>query len=236
VSSFSRRQFLKLGLAGLAGLVAPTQFARAGDPGGPITAVFSAKPQTPTVALTFDDGYFNVATLLDKCQEADVRLTLFPIGKVIEARPEVWQRAVAEGHEIGCHSYFHQPLGGQPYEVVANELELFLKVARRYLGNVPVRYFRPPYGSGWNGEALKAAARDFGMTVVMWNRVSPPSPTPGVKPTADDVLEAFRRQARSGDIFLYHFLWQEVGAFADIVTLCKGWGWRVGTVSEMLGD
>ena len=46
---------------------------------------------TPTVALTFDDGFVNVARLLDLCRAAGVTLTLFPIGSQIEKHPELWQ-------------------------------------------------------------------------------------------------------------------------------------------------
>lgn len=136
---------------------------------------------------------------------------------------------MADGHELGCHTYQHQPLGGQPYAVVAAELAKFMEVVHTHLGAVPVRFFRPPYGSGWNDTALKTAAADYGMRVVMWNRVNGMAQL-AAKPTWREVAAAFKQQARAGDIFLYHFNWQEVEALPAIFELCARWGWQVGGV------
>lgn len=230
MSTLTRRQFLKLGAASLAGLAWPARAVQAAEPAA--NAVFSGNPTQPRLALTFDDGYVNVTRFLDVCREVNVRLTLFPIGQVVEANPAPWQRAVAEGHEIGCHTYWHQPLSGQPYAVVAHELSEFLRVARFYLGAGPVRYFRPPCGSGWNEPDLQQAAADFGMTVVMWNRVNGMNQSPN--PTWREVVSSFREQARPGDMALYHFRYQEVEALPAIVEFCRGQGWQVGTVTELL--
>ena len=228
----NRRQFLKLGAASLATLAWPVCSAQAAEPTP--KAIFSGNPTLPRLALTFDDGYVNVSSFLDVCRAVNVRLTLFPIGQVIEANPAPWQRAVADGHEIGCHTYWHQPLGGQPYEVVANELSEFMRVARTYLGLNTVSYFRPPCGSGWNEPALQQAVADFGMKVVMLNRVNGMNQCPNPSPTGRDVFSTFCQQAKTGDMFLYHFRYQEVDALADIVEFCRGQGWHVGTVSELL--
>lgn len=95
----SRRAFLKLGLAGLAGAAlaaGQTQWAQAGaiDAGPrreaePARPLFSTSPLTPSVALMFDDGFVNVARLLDLCRAAGVTLTLFPMGSQIEKHPEL---------------------------------------------------------------------------------------------------------------------------------------------------
>lgn len=230
--TLSRRQFLKIGLLGLTSLALPARLAEAAEQ--PVAkAIFNIKAvRPPTVALTFDDGFANVAQLLDVCQEARIRLTLFPIGKVVEANPEVWKRALDEGHEIGCHTYSHPALGGQPYEVVVEELARFMEVADKHLGLTTVRYFRPPYGSGWSDLALQSAATHYGMTVVMWNGVNGMNRYPN--PTWREVVSAFDEDARAGDIFLYHFQHQEVDALRSIVELCRERGWQVGTVSQLL--
>lgn len=227
----TRRQFLKISLIGLASAALPTSLAFA-EAAPPPQALFRAQPSQPGVALTFDDGLVNVERFLDVCRQADVRLTLFPVGTAIEAHPDLWQRAVNEGHEIGCHTYSHIPLGGQLYSVIADELTRFKEVAKAYLGLTDVRYFRPPYGSGWSSAALQQATADFGMTVVMWNRVNTMRQL-AEQPTWREALKSFQGQACSGDIFLYHFLHQEVRALAAIVEHCQNKGWRVTTLSEL---
>lgn len=231
--TFSRRQFLKFSaLTALSFTAAalPKPTLAAAEP----QALFSTSLASNKIALTFDDGYVNVNRLLDVCRAADVRVTLFPIGKLIAARPAVWKRAVDEGHEIGCHTYSHSALGGQPYEVVARELEQFMSAARQHLGLERVAYFRPPYGSGWKDEAVQKAAKDFGMSVIMWNRTNEAKKI-NPKPLAKDVLENFKQTAQAGDIFLYHFHWQEVAALKNIVAYCRAQNWQVSKISGMLG-
>ncbi len=233
MSKLSRRQFLKLSLTGVAGLGLPQVLAPAAE-AAEAAAIFCAQPAAPVIALTHDDGYVNVASLLEVCRTLGLRLTLFPIGRVIDARPRLWQQAVADGHEIGCHTYSHLALGGQAYGVIARELELFMATARRQLGLSRVRFFRPPYGSGWSEPAVQAAAADFGMRVVMWNRTNPMNEL-SPNPTAQHVVDGFCAQARPGDICLHHFKYQEVGAMRAIVDYCRGRGWHVGTLSQLLG-
>jgi peptidoglycan/xylan/chitin deacetylase (PgdA/CDA1 family) len=236
MTTVSRRTFLKFGTVTLTSLAAatalPAQSALADEP-VKTQALFSVSPRTKKVALTFDDGYFNVAALLDVCKEMDVRLTLFPIGKVIAAKPELWKRAVAEGHEIGCHTYSHPALGGQSYEFIAGELSRFMDVARYHLGLERVRYFRPPYGRGWSDEALQRAARDFRMSVIMWDRTND-SKKLAAQPTWREVAADFKGNARAGDIVLYHFHYHEVAAMKSIIEHCHAQGWKVGTVSDLV--
>lgn len=235
MTALSRRTFLKfsaLTFASAAAAALPGPAVQAA-PATEAQGLFSVSPASQRIALTFDDGYVNVAWLLDVCKELDVRLTLFPIGKVIAAKPQLWKRALEDGHEIGCHTYSHPALAGQPYEFAAQELDAFLAVARQHLGLENVRYFRPPYGSGWNQEAVQRAAHERGLLVIMWNRTNG-SRKLAARPTWRDVVADFKKTARAGDIFLYHFHYQEVAAMKSIVEYCRAQGWQPGTVSELL--
>ena len=236
-SPLSRRQFLKVSLLGL-GLAAactawPVAAAEASGGQARSEAVFKARPRQPVLALTFDDGLVNVARCLDACKSLGLRLTLFPIGKAIESHPEIWQRALAEGHELGCHTYSHKPLGGQPYAAIAAELDKCMQVAQTYLSLTSMPYLRPPYGSGWNWAPLQQAAGDYGMRLVMWNRTNDMDQF-SAAPTWREVKTAFGLEARPGDIFLYHFRYQEVSALESIAELCAERGWHIGTVSQLL--
>jgi peptidoglycan/xylan/chitin deacetylase (PgdA/CDA1 family) len=235
--TLSRRKFLQgalgAGLAGAASLAGPAAAGAAGSEADGANALFTLPGTTPAIALTFDDGLVNVARLLDLCRPLGLRLTLFPTGQVIDAQPAVWQQAVADGHELGCHTYSHRALGGQSYGVVADELRRFFETIHAQLGAVPVHWFRPPYGSGWSSRAVQAGAQDFGMQVVMWNQANSASRL-STKPGVKEVVEAFKRDARPGNVVLYHFLWQEVGALEALVDHCARKGWRVGTLSELV--
>jgi peptidoglycan/xylan/chitin deacetylase (PgdA/CDA1 family) len=233
VTTLSRRTFLKFSAVSFAGLAAAAvaRPAFAAEPAKP-QALSSVNPSNRRLALTFDDGYFHVARLLEVCKEVEVRLTLFPIGKVITANPDLWKRALDEGHEIGCHTYSHPALGGKSYDFVAGELSQFMDVARQRLGIERVRYFRPPYSSGWSDEAVQRAARDFGMAIVMWDRTND-SKKLAARPTWRDVATDFKKHARAGDIVLYHFQFNEVAALKSIVAHCRAQGWAVATISDL---
>ncbi|HRF46130.1 MAG TPA: polysaccharide deacetylase family protein [Anaerolineales bacterium] len=237
VTHTSRRTFLKvavLSLTGAAGALTATPARPAygeGEPGP--SAWFKAPEGSKRIALTFDDGYVNVAGLLDAAQAADVRLTLFPTGKAILDKPAVWQRAVSEGHELGCHTFSHAALGSLCFDAVVNEIEQWKWVAREQLGLHDVRFLRPPYGDGWNAETVRRAAATTGLQIAMWNRVNSMkqrSATPG----PDEVVEGFVAEARAGDIFLGHFLWQEVVALPGLVAHAREQGWQCVTLSQLL--
>lgn len=62
------------------------------------------------VALTFDDGpnppYTN--QILDILKKENIKATFFVCGANIKRHPEVVERTVKEGHQIGNHTYYHR--------------------------------------------------------------------------------------------------------------------------------
>ncbi len=77
------------------------------------------------VALTFDDGPNPPSTerLLDVLAKHGVQATFFLIGNRMERHPETVARVIAEGHQIGNHSYSHPLLGFLPPGVVRREIQ-----------------------------------------------------------------------------------------------------------------
>ena len=68
------------------------------------------------VALTFDDGPSPPYTdqLLEVLAKHNVKATFFMIGNRIEKHPETVRSVMAEGHQIGNHSYSHPATGFLP--------------------------------------------------------------------------------------------------------------------------
>jgi peptidoglycan-N-acetylglucosamine deacetylase len=48
--------------------------------------------------------------LLDILKQRNIKVTFFMIGPNVVAHPEIAQRVLAEGHEIGNHSWTHPQL------------------------------------------------------------------------------------------------------------------------------
>jgi peptidoglycan/xylan/chitin deacetylase (PgdA/CDA1 family) len=61
------------------------------------------------VALTFDDGPHPVYTpqILDLLKKNNIKATFFLVGVQAKTYPEIAQRLIAEGHEIGSHTQWH---------------------------------------------------------------------------------------------------------------------------------
>ena len=72
------------------------------------------------IALTFDDGPDPEWTpqILDILKARHVPATFFIIGGNAESNPGIVQRILAEGHELGNHTYTHPNLSDTPPQAV----------------------------------------------------------------------------------------------------------------------
>ncbi|HXC54347.1 MAG TPA: polysaccharide deacetylase family protein [Rhizomicrobium sp.] len=98
------------------------------------------------LALTFDDGPDPEWTpqILDILKAKHIHATFFVIGGNAEANPDLIQRIVAEGHELGNHTYTHPNLADTPTQAVALELNATQRLIQALTGRSLV-LFRPPY-------------------------------------------------------------------------------------------
>ena len=98
------------------------------------------------IALTFDDGPDDEWTpqILDILKAKHVHATFFVIGSNAEAHPDLIQRIVREGHELGNHTYTHPNLADTPYQAVSLELNATQRLIQALTGRSLV-LFRPPY-------------------------------------------------------------------------------------------
>jgi cellulose synthase/poly-beta-1,6-N-acetylglucosamine synthase-like glycosyltransferase/peptidoglycan/xylan/chitin deacetylase (PgdA/CDA1 family)/spore germination protein YaaH len=98
------------------------------------------------IALTFDDGPSAEWTpkILDILKEKGVHATFFIIGENGAANPRLIQRILAEGHEIGNHTFTHPNLGDTPDSVAGIELNATQRLIEALTGR-STRLFRPPY-------------------------------------------------------------------------------------------
>ena len=97
------------------------------------------------VALTYDDGPSPPYTdqLLDVLEKHNVKATFFLIGKRIERHPETVDRIIAEGHQVGNHTYNHPVLGFLPPFYVRRQIERTDDLIRQH-GIVEEIVFRAP--------------------------------------------------------------------------------------------
>ncbi|GAA4259262.1 bifunctional polysaccharide deacetylase/glycosyltransferase family 2 protein [Dactylosporangium darangshiense] len=101
-----------------------------------------------TMALTFDDGPDPRWTpqLLDLLRQYHAHATFFVIGAQVNRYPELVRRMVAEGHEVGVHTFTHPDLSAEPEWRQRLELTLTANAIASATGRAP-RLMRPPYSS-----------------------------------------------------------------------------------------
>ena len=113
----------------------------------PTPFVIERKGTTPgKLALTFDDGPDPDFTpkILDILKEKGVHASFFIIGQNAAAYPSLVQRLVAEGHDVGNHSFTHPNLGELPNALVTLEINATERLFEALTGR-SMKLFRAPY-------------------------------------------------------------------------------------------
>src|SRR5207248_1798676 len=116
--------------------------------------------------FTFDDGpSARTLEIADILTSRGARGTFFVIGRHIPSREHVLRKLVAEGHELGNHSFSHRQVRGRPIRTAYQIVRAGRRI-RAVTGSAP-HLFRPPHGR-YDPWVLRAA-RLTGATVVNWS-------------------------------------------------------------------
>ncbi|MBQ2476361.1 MAG: polysaccharide deacetylase family protein, partial [Desulfovibrio sp.] len=117
-------------------------------------------------AITFDDGpSIFTPHLLDMLDYYGISATFFQLGKNAAYYPDIVKRVLAEGHEVGSHSYSHPNMRKLSYQAKEEQLAKTDKILRS-LGAEPVT-MRPPYGN--SDVALQELCDKFGYRIIIWS-------------------------------------------------------------------
>ncbi|MGK5673383.1 bifunctional polysaccharide deacetylase/glycosyltransferase family 2 protein [Micromonospora sp. URMC 106] len=214
--------------------------------GGPVLRLDRERPVSRampdrTIALTFDDGPDPRWTpqVLDALRRHGARATFFVVGARVNEHPELVRRILAEGHEIGSHSFTHADLGAAPGWRRDLELSLTRKAVAGATGR-EVTLLRPPFSSHPSAltapeyAALRAAA-GTGHVTVLADRDTKDWQRPGVPA----IVEAATPQRGRGAVVLMHDgggdRAQTVAALDRLLPGLTRQGYRFTTVSEGIG-
>ncbi|MBP2703260.1 polysaccharide deacetylase family protein [Microbispora sp. RL4-1S] len=183
------------------------------------------------VALTFDDGPGeNTGRLLDILAAHHARATFFLLGQMVTKETQGFvRRMVAEGHEVGNHSWDHASLTGLSGEALARELERTQAVVRQVAG-VRMRLMRPPYGA--TDHKVEEATRREGLSQIMWAL-----DTLDWRDRNAGIVAGRCGAAKPGDIVLMHDIHPTtVEAVPRLLDELDRKGYTYVTVSELLGS
>ena len=151
------------------------------------------------VALTFDDGPHPPYTerLLDVLAAHNVKATFFMIGNRIEKHLETVNRVIAEGHQIGNHSYSHPLLGFLPPFYVQRQIERTDDLIRQH-GITEKAVFRAPVLTRFLPVAYVLAKGDrihISCDVWSWDWTTQ---------NPDKITETVLRKTKPGSIIVLH--------------------------------
>lgn len=199
------------------------------------------------LALTFDDGPDPVWTprILDALEKARVPATFFVIGENALEHPGLLNRIVADGDEIGNHSYTHPNLANAGPGQTRLELNATQRLVEAYTGR-RMTLFRAPYFGDAEpttadelGPALEA--QQAGYTVVGLHV----DPNDWQRPGADSIVSQVIDQVHaatpenSANVILLHDgggdRAQTVAALPQIIARLQAEGYRFVPASQLVG-
>jgi len=199
------------------------------------------------LALTFDDGPDATWTpqILTVLEAAHVPATFFVVGENALAHPGLLNRIVADGSEIGNHSYTHPNMARLGPRGTALELNTTQRLVQAYTGR-SMTLFRAPYfgdAEPTTTDELEPAlqAQRAGYTVVGLHVDPNDWQRPGTDAIVRQVLDQVRDATaqNSGNVILLHDgggdRAQTVAALPRIIAALKANGYRFVTASQLVG-
>ncbi|NJO42922.1 MAG: polysaccharide deacetylase family protein [Cyanobacteria bacterium CRU_2_1] len=182
--------------------------------------LWSGRSDSPTIALTFDDGPHPLHTLqlLKVLDRHQIQASFFWLGVQVERYPdiarEVWQR----GHWVGLHGYHHYSFPRlsavdlkqsllQTQAAIAQACQLDPAYVQAYIRDV-----RPPNGI-FTPQTLQCL-KEWQYRPVMWSIV----PEDWVRPGINIVRQRVLTQAQNGSVIVLHdgyFGGEDVAETAD---------------------
>jgi peptidoglycan-N-acetylglucosamine deacetylase len=185
----------------------------------------------PWIAITFDDGpdADQTGKLLDILKERNLPATFFVLGQRVAANRHHLERMMADGHEIGNHSWNHPYLDRLETDSVFQQLERTNEAIEAVTGR-PTTLMRPPYGA--TNPALNEWINErFGMKVILWSIDS----YDWRGSTSDQIRDVILEGIHPGAIVLAHDPQPAtIAAMPETLDSLIEMGYRFVTVTELL--
>ena len=181
--------------------------------------------------MTFDDGpsAANTPRLLDILKQRKIHATFFFVGQCVQDNPEIVKRIVAEGHEIGNHSWSHPDLAKMSDASVQNEIQKTQDAIIAACGQAP-KLMRPPYGA-FTARQRAWAHGTWGFDIILWDV----DPLDWKFRNADHVHAEILKQTVAGSIVLSHDIHKTtVDAMPETLDALAAKGFKFVTVSELI--
>lgn len=186
------------------------------------------------IALTFNIGWGDekAEPILNTLKKENVKgATFFLAGSWAERHPDLVNRIVKDGYEIGILGYAYEDYIDLEDKEIGKDISKAQEVFKK-LNVKDIKLLRAPTGH-FDKRTLKIAER-YGYTLVSWRIDSKDWMNPGVNKIAENVSKA-----KNGDIVLLHAsdsAKQTANALPIIIKNVQSKGMKFVSVSEMIAN
>jgi len=199
------------------------------------------------LALTFDDGPDPDWTpkILDILKAKGVHASFFIIGENAEANPDLVQRILAEGHDIGNHTFTHPNLGEMTDSLVTLEINATQRLFEALTGR-SMRLFRAPFlGDAEPSTSDEIVPIEIAQSMGYVSVGLHVDPNDWERPPSNDIINRVLEQVSDpnpdirGHVILLHDSGgdrsQTVAALPTLIDDLRAKGYDLVTVSELAG-
>ena len=200
-------------------------------PAGARLSYSSVQTAQKVVAMTFDDGPHPTHTprLLKILRDRNIKATFYLVGKNAKAYPAIVRQMIAEGHEIGNHTWTHGSLTSMSDDQIRRELKMSADAVYAAAGYRP-QTIRPPYGAV-NARVKQLIYSEFGYPTIMWSVDPQDWRRPGVSVVTSRIVNG----AHPGAILLAHDIHAPtIEAMPSTFDQLLAKGYRFVTVSQLM--
>jgi peptidoglycan/xylan/chitin deacetylase (PgdA/CDA1 family) len=204
--------------------------AEAATPG---TNIYSLPTTQKVVALTFDDAWIDsyMVSILNTLSAGGVKATFFPTGSGVSASPALAARALAEGHDLGSHGYYHTWMPSLTNDAIISNVQKTERALALVGARTPSPLFRTPYTGGWNTRVL-GVLKTQGYANVLWN-INSNDADPYMTPSK--LIYGVMNRLKPGAIILMHSRYPStVQALPELIRQIKAKGYGIVLLRDYL--
>lgn len=165
--------------------------------------VWNMAKDEKAIYLTFDDGPIPEITewVLDTLKQYDAKATFFCIGENIQKNPDIFNKIVLGGHQIGNHTNNHLNGWFTPFEEYLDNIQIAQEIISSKYQNTQnkIKLFRPPYGKLKPQQGV--ALIELGYKIIMWDILSIDW---SQKTSNETCLKNVTNHAKCGSIVVFH--------------------------------
>lgn len=197
-------------------------------------AHYAQDTEDKVLYLTFDAGYENGNTeaILDALKKHGAPATFFLVGNYLETSPDLVKRMIAEGHNVGNHTYHHPDMSKiSTKETFEKELTDLENLFQQTTGQTMKKYYRPPQGK--YSEANLTMAKEMGYHTFFWS-LAYVDWYEDKQPTKEEAFNKLLGRIHPGAIVLLHSTSKTNGQILDeLLGKWEEMGYRFASLDDL---